>query len=271
MLNSVNMLQMSSLQVVQLSDTHLFSDPNQGLLGLTTLDSFTAVLKTLHQLQPHPDILLLTGDLSQDETPDSYWRLRNLVEPLRVPTYWLPGNHDQYPLMEEILDSDWISAQKAFQQGDWNFVLLNSMAPRQVYGKLAEQDLVWLDQQLSQLPKQPTLVALHHPPCSIGSNWMDRINLQNSDALFEVLDRYEQVKLVLFGHIHQEFDQTRRGVRYLGCPSTCVQFKPNQVDFAIDQQPPGFRLLTLYSNGEFDTEVKRVSYQLLPDLAATGY
>lgn len=271
MLNSVNMLQMSPLQVVQISDTHLFANPSQQLLGLTTLDSFTAVLKSLHQLQPSPDVLLLTGDLSQDETQRSYQHLRDLVEPLSIPTYWLPGNHDQYSLMEQILEGGWISAQKVFQQGGWNFLLLNSMAVGQVYGELSAASLVWLDQQLAHLPNQPTLIALHHPPCSIGSNWMDRINLRNSDALFDVLDRYEQVKLVLFGHIHQEFDNTRLGVRYLGCPSTCVQFKPNQQDFAVDQQSPGFRVLTLYPDGQFDTVIKRVNYQPLPNLTATGY
>jgi Icc protein len=271
MLNSVNMLQMSSLQVVQLSDTHLFSKPNKELLGLATLDSFIAVLRSLHQLQPYPDLLLLTGDLSQDETQQSYEYLRDLVEPFSIPTYWLPGNHDHYPLMEQILNGGWLSAQKVFQQGGWNFILLNSMMPGQVYGELAVEALVWLDQQLAHLPKHPTLIALHHPPCPIGSHWMDRINLRNSSALFEVLDRYEQVKLVLFGHIHQEFDSTRRGVRYLGCPSTCVQFKPNQNDFAVDQQFPGFRTLTLYPNGQFFTTIQRVRYEPLPNIDATGY
>lgn len=271
MLNSVNMLQMSSLQVVQLSDTHLFSNPDQELLGLATLDSFTAVLKSLHQLQPHPDVLLLTGDLSQDETQQSYEHLRDLIEPLSIPTYWLPGNHDQYPLMEKILDGGWLSAQKVFQRGGWNFILLNSMLPGQVYGKLSAESLMGLEQQLAHLPNHPTLIALHHPPCSIGSHWMDRINLRNAAALFEVLDRYQQVKLVLFGHIHQEFDYIRQGVRYLGCPSTCVQFKPNETDFAVDQQLPGFRMLTLYPDGQFNTVIKRVKYQPLPDMDSTGY
>lgn len=100
---------------------------------------------------------------------------------------------------------------------------------------------------------------------------MDQISLRNPDHLFAVLDRYPQVKVVLFGHIHQEFALTRAGIEYLGCPSTCVQFKPSQPDFALDQQPPGFRLLTLHPDGQFDTAIKRVNYQPLPDLAATGY
>jgi Icc protein len=100
---------------------------------------------------------------------------------------------------------------------------------------------------------------------------MDQIGLRNPDDLLAVIDRYPQVKLVLFGHIHQAFSTTRAGVQYLGCPSTCVQFKPDQPDFAIDQQPPGFLMLDLYPDGQFDSRIKRVNYQRLPDLAATGY
>jgi 3',5'-cyclic-AMP phosphodiesterase len=259
------------LHVVQISDTHLFAEPSRELLGLSTTESLTTVVEAIRRLQPQPDVLLLTGDLSQDESPQSYERLRHLIAPLGIPSYWLPGNHDDLPLMEQILCSGSISANKVFQIKGWNLMLLNSMVAGKVYGELTVDSLSWLEQQLQQRPHHPTLIALHHPPCSIGSNWMDQINLRNPDQLFAVLDRYDQVKVVLFGHIHQEFAATRAGVQYLGCPSTCVQFKPYQFDFALDQQQPGFRLLTLYPDGQVDTTVKRVNYQLLPNLAATGY
>lgn len=259
------------LQVVQISDTHLFSEPNRELLGLSTADSVTAVFSAVRQIQPKPDILLLTGDLSQDESTASYEHLRDLVTALEIPTFWLPGNHDCLPRMEQVLSTNWISPQKVFQQGGWNFILLNSMAAGKVYGKLSNASLNWLEQQLQQF-QQPTLIALHHPPCPVGSDWIDQIGLQDSDELLEVIDRYKHVKMVIFGHIHQEFAGTRKGVDYLGCPSTCVQFKPKNADFAIDEQRPGFRLLSLYPNGRYETSVQRVnSYCLLPNLAATGY
>lgn len=259
------------LQVVQISDTHLFADPTRELLGLSTAESLTTVLESIKQLQPKPDVLLFTGDLSQDESSESYERLRDLITPLGIPSYWLPGNHDQIPLMEQILCNSSILPDKVFQINNWNFILLNSMLPGKVYGELTVDSLSWLEQQLQQRMAHPTVVALHHPPCLIGSDWMDQIGLRNPDDLFAVLDRYEQVKVVLFGHVHQEFAAVRAGTHYLGCPSTCVQFKPYQPDFAIDQQRPGFRLLTLYPDGQFDAIVKRVNYRPLPNLAATGY
>lgn len=261
----------SPLLVAQITDTHLFADESQELLGLPTVKSFNAVLDCLQGLQPQPDLLLLTGDLSQDETMESYYRLYQSLLPLEIPAYWLPGNHDVPSVMEQVLNAAPITAEKTFQRGGWNFVLLNSALPDRVDGKLSAISLNWLEQQLQANLQSPTLLALHHPPFPIGSDWMDRINLQNSADLFAVLDRYPQVKLVLFGHIHQEFDDWRHSVRYLAAPSTCVQFKPKSANFALDQLKPGFRLLYLYSDGSYHTQVQRVGCVHPPDLASTGY
>jgi Icc protein len=86
-----------------------------------------------------------------------------------------------------------------------------------------------------------------------------------------VIDRYPQVRLVIFGHIHQEFERSRRGITYLGTPSTCIQFMPNSQKFSLDQTKPGFRLLNLYPNGMFNTKIERVAYTHQLDTTAMGY
>ena len=259
------------LRIVQLTDMHLFAENCRQLLGLPTLESFQAVVRHVALLQPQPDRLLLTGDLSQDGKPESYALLQAMLAPLAIPSYWLPGNHDRLPAMEQVLNKGLMSAQKAFQAGGWQFILLDSQVLGCVHGCLSAATLDWLDHQLSAFGALPTLISLHHPPFLVGSDWLDSSMLQNPDALFAVLDRHPQVKLVLFGHIHQEYSQTRRGVQYLGTPSTCIQFEPHSVEFALDQQQPGFRLLDLYPDGQWQTAVERSSYVPQLDLAATGY
>ncbi len=249
----------SPLLVAQITDTHLFAEVEQELLGVSTRNSLQAILAHLSQLQPKPNILLLTGDLSQDETRESYQQLHDLLAPLGIPTYWLPGNHDRLPLMQQVLNQPPIFSEKSFSTGGWHFLLLSSWIPGCVHGQLSEESLEWLDQQL-KLIREPTLIAIHHPPCSIDSDWMDAIKLQNSEELLAIIDRYSQVKLVLFGHIHQAFDDKIRGVCYLGSPSTCVQFKPKSVEFAIDRVQPGFRLLTLLPDGTFETKIERINW-----------
>lgn len=265
------MTQALPLLVAQLTDIHLFATPQQELVGLLTIESFQVVLQKLKQLKPSPDLLLLTGDLSQDHTKESYQHLEQLISPLGIPAYWLPGNHDSLPVMEQVLTKFPFLEQKSFQKGNWNFILLNSGVPGYVHGYLSGTTLDWLDRQLSELPPQPTLVALHHPPFLVNSEWLDSSTLQNPEELFAVLARYPQVKLVLFGHIHQEFDREFKGIRYLGSPSTCIQFKPKSEKFGLDVVEPGFRLLKLYPDGKVETQVERVEFAGPVDLAAKGY
>lgn len=251
------MNQMSRLIVAQITDTHLFATEKQQMLGVATDDSLQKVVARLSQIQPQPDILLLTGDLSQDETPQSYQRLKQIISPLEIPAYWIPGNHDDLPLMEQVLNQPPIFTDKSFTLGGWHFLLLSSWVAGKVYGKISQESLEWLEKQLQSIADKPTLIALHHPPCAIASKWMDEINLQNPEELYAIIDRYSQIKLVLFGHVHQAFENPRHGVQYLGSPSTCVQFKPQSVEFAIDSTQPGFRLLTLNSDGTFETQIER--------------
>ncbi len=247
-----------SLLVAQITDTHLFAEFESEVFGVQTNNSLQAVVEKLKALQPQPDILLLTGDLSQDESSLSYNRLSNFIAPLNIPTYWLPGNHDNLPVMEQVLQHPPINATKSFTSGGWNFLLISSLIPGCVHGEISQQSLDWLELQLQQNSSFPTLIAIHHPPCLINSQWMDNINLRNYEEFLAVCDRYPQVKLVVFGHIHQEFATVRRGVNYLGCPSTCVQFQPQSKEFTIDKQAqPGFRLINLFTDGTYNTEIVR--------------
>jgi 3',5'-cyclic-AMP phosphodiesterase len=246
------------LLVAQLTDTHLFADGSQTMFDCRTNDTFAAVVARVAALAPRPDCLLLTGDISQDDSVASYEYARSLIGPLQIPTYWLRGNHDQNGAAIAALNGGGITADKSFEQGGWRFILLDSMVRDEPGGRLAESQLAYLEQQLqtAKLTPIPTLVAVHHHPIACGLAGMDAIGLANAADLFAVLDGYPQVKLVINGHIHQEFATERAGVTYLGTPSTCIQLKPQQVKMELDtERSPGFRLLRLYADGRFETEV----------------
>ncbi|MGE5657483.1 MAG: 3',5'-cyclic-AMP phosphodiesterase [Actinomycetota bacterium] len=250
------MIQVAPLLIAQITDTHLFADASQEFMGVSTTQSLQTVIK---RLQEFPlDALLLTGDLSQDETPESYHRLASLLTALEIPIYWLPGNHDCLPVMAQVLNQPPFSPAKSFQVGNWHFLLLSTAAPGFVHGVLSPESLQWLDSQLQQIGDRPAIVALHHPPLPIHSEWMDRMLLHNPEEFLTIIDRYSSVKIVLSGHIHQAFNQQRCEVSYLGTPSTCVQFKPQLPNLVIDPISPGFRLLTLAADGTWETKVERV-------------
>ncbi len=261
----------SSLLVAQITDTHLYADAQKELLGLRTSRSLQAVIDQVNALERRPDLLLLTGDLSQDGTAKSYELLQELLSPLAIPAYWVPGNHDCPKTMAQVLMRSPISPQKSFRADSWHIVLLDSSVFGCVHGSLTAKSLAWLDQELSQSQGAPTLIAFHHPPFLNGSDWMNDIGLLNAEDFFAVCDRHPHVKVVLFGHIHQNFSRQRNRVNYLGTPSTCIQFKPNSDKFALDEEQPGLRLVTLYSDGKWESHVERVFHSCDLDFAAAGY
>ncbi|MCY1394617.1 3',5'-cyclic adenosine monophosphate phosphodiesterase CpdA [compost metagenome] len=257
--------------LVQLSDSHLFADTRGTLLGMNTGDSLQRVVEQVLQEQPKVDLLLATGDLSQDGTADSYRRFRQTTAKIASPARWLCGNHDERPQMAEVAaGSDLL--QPVVDIGNWRVTLLDSAVPGSVPGYLADDQLQLLAQSLSEAPERHHLICFHHQPVPIDCAWMDPIGLRNPHALFDVLERFPQVRALLWGHIHQAFDQQRNGVRLLASPSTCIQFEPHSDDFKLDDKAPGYRWLRLHADGSLDTGVSRLrDFTFVPDYESDGY
>ncbi|MBE9184521.1 3',5'-cyclic-AMP phosphodiesterase [Microcoleus sp. LEGE 07076] len=253
------MTTVSPLRVAQITDTHLFAEFDRTWKGLSTAHTLSSVLDRLQQIQPPPDLLLLTGDLSQDETPESYELLASLISPLKIPAYWIPGNHDNIPVMQQILDKPPISPEKSWKLGNWQFLLLSSVEAGCDGGRLSPESLDWLDSQLQQTGDRFVIISLHHHPLAIDCEIMDSMMLHNAAEFFAIVDRYPQIKIVLCGHIHQEFQQQRGLVSYLGTPSTCIQLLPKTSPIVLDTIGPGFRLLELAIDGTWTTKIERVA------------
>lgn len=239
----------------QITDTHIASDPDERYDGVDTLASLNDVIGALLRQDPAPDFVLATGDLANDPTPGAYGRLLHSLERLPVPVCCLPGNHDDPELMTRMLPRGRISAPRAVRSGNWILPLLNTCVPGREGGRLSGSELAFLDSCLRSDGATHALVCLHHPPVSVGSPWMDAMGLDNGADLFRIVDASPAVKAVLWGHIHQRFDQCQNGVRLLGTPSTCVQFTPGSDRYIKAEAQPGYRSLRLNPDGKIDTSV----------------
>ncbi|NJM46499.1 MAG: hypothetical protein HC860_10200 [Alkalinema sp. RU_4_3] len=100
--------------VVQITDTHLFAEPEGEMFGCRTRETFDTVIEAIAQLETKPDLLLLTGDVSQDDSVASYVYVRSRLQDLNIPSYWLPGNHDQEEGASAFLHGGCVSAEKDF-------------------------------------------------------------------------------------------------------------------------------------------------------------
>ena len=106
----------------------------------------------------------------------------------------------------------------------------------------------------------------------IGADWMREIGLRNREDFWQVIDRFPQVKVVLWGHIHQTHEQQRNGVQLLATPSTCIQFTSGSRKFSVEDLAPGYRWFELQASGNFTTEVGRaLDFEFELDQNSSGY
>lgn len=244
------------IRLVQLTDLHLLADPQALLWGnLNTRRSMAAVLAHAGQQCFPVDLMVISGDIAEKAEPEAYQWVLECFQDLEIPVYCLPGNHDDPVSMGKILNHANVSTEPLIRFKAWQIILLNSVAGDKNQGYLAKEQLALLDQSLADRPDLNALIFLHHPPVSIGSDWMDAMGLGNTADFFTVLDQYPNVRGVIWGHIHQEFCAKRHGVWLLGSPSTCVQFAPHSKHFQIDRPGPGYRWLALYPEGQIETQV----------------
>lgn len=257
--------------LLQLTDPHLFADPQGQLLDVTTRRSFEAVLELALERSLPAEALVLTGDLVHDESPEGYRALRRLLDRTGLPYYCIPGNHDSHRLMKDLLGPAALAPIAVRTVGDWNLVFLDSTEPGRESGRLGQTRLVSLGELLAA-DSAPAVVFLHQHPIPVQSAWMDALGVEDGEDLLMVCDRHPQVKAVVCGHIHQEFAERHGALQILGTPSTCVQFKPRCADFAIDTRPPGYREIKLLENGRIHSQVIRLSgYPERASAAAAGY
>jgi Icc protein len=247
------------LRIVQLTDLHLYADPSGRLLGQNTRHTLELVFDLIRRTFWPADRLILTGDLVHDESEAGYQALHQRLSLFGTPCSCLPGNHDATKPMARALNRGIVSTAPDLRCGTWNLIFLDSTIAGDDAGHLSEGQLARLEATLTRHPQAHALVCLHHQPVPIGSPWMDAIGLRNARDLFCTLDRHPQVRGLLWGHVHQELQAERKGVRLLATPSTCVQFLPASEAFAVDTATPGFRWLELHPDGRISTGVERIA------------
>lgn len=261
-----------SVRLVQVTDTHLYADTSHVLVGMNCEQGLLDVIELIQQEEGKLDGVLVTGDASQDNSSISYQRLYDTLAKLDADQHWIPGNHDEWKAMQRALGEEHQCFRQYIDIAGWRIIMLCSNVVGAVHGLLKPAELELLESGLRQSAGRHVLICLHHNPVPVQAAWLQQHALQNPDELFAIIDRYPQVKAVLFGHIHHELRQLRNGVVYLGSPSTCIQFHPTNAEFALDHRNPGYRWLELHASGELNTGVNRVrNKRYAVDFSGIGY
>ena len=242
-----------NLRLIQVTDPHLFASSGKSLRGVDTDLSLQKVLGRVGQ-DRQADVLLLSGDLVQDESREGYQRLKQYVDTLGLPTFSIPGNHDDPEIMEQVLAGSKSQVGGHAIIHNWCLIFVSSFLKGSAAGRISESELQRLSNVLDNNSDKYVLICLHHHPVEIGSRWLDGVGLENSTAFWNIVDEYSNVRCIIWGHVHQEHDSLRNGARLLSTPSTCAQFRPGSDDFEIDTRPPAYRWIQLTDDGDVTSQ-----------------
>lgn len=254
-------------RLLQLTDFHIFADHSKRLKGIDTNSCLEHVVQHVLASGVAIDHVIVTGDHTHDEEPDSYAFAKSQLQRLAEHWWQVPGNHDDRSTLRSVFPNvdgtgdDQIRFQ--FDADSWTCIGLDSHLPGSVSGQIETKQIDWLKSQLDKSKARHIAVFLHHPPVDIQSEWMDQIGLEGRNLLAEVVKADSRIQLIVCGHVHHDFRSQLHQATVLASPSTGIQFDPNGTAPTFTSDAPGYRLIELSADG-WTTEVIRV-----PEAAGT--
>ncbi|WP_330252100.1 metallophosphoesterase [Nocardia sp. NBC_00565] len=246
--------------VAQISDTHFD-------LGARNAERAERVLAYLADLRRRPDVILVTGDVTDSGKPEQYAEAR-VVLAADIPVYPIPGNHDDRAAFRTALLGEPASSapiNHAHRVGNLTVALLDSSIPGEASGRLTEETYDWLRGVLAAAPADaPILLALHHPPAHLFSPVIDEISLTEPEKLAEVVASDERIVGVITGHAHSSAATTFAGRPLLIAPSTAsvlggeweLELPDRVMDYAPD---PALALHVIDENHRMTTHFRSVA------------
>jgi Icc protein len=232
--------------LAQISDPHVTVGPEDA----GSAEALAAAVASVAAIDPPPDALLLSGDLTEHATSEEYTLAAELLEPLSMPIHLLVGNHDDADGLRAHLGAPGEPGeplQYSRDLGALRLVACDTAVAGQAAGALGPERLGWLETELELARDKPTVLAMHHPPVLIGVGVLDEIGLAEADrlALAGLLARNPQVKRIVSGHVHRGAVGGLGGCPVFLCPSSHLQLALDlgaDSEIALVREPPAFAL-----------------------------
>lgn len=244
-----------SFVIAQFSDSHLFAHAQMKHCGANVYNNLEKVLRAIADLK-HVDVLIFTGDLTQDHTECSYKNFAHLVKAhsFHQPIYYLPGNHDEVALLDKYLHGSPFSKATCIETSHWQIMLINSKSKTPA-GRVSSAQMTKIKQQANREKFQ--WLFMHHHPVDMGY-FIDRHHLLDSTLFWQDATELPDLRGIACGHVHRgevlQQSTTGKPCDVLTCPATSIQFDPAKDTVSALPTGPGFRLIELDDSGHYHTQ-----------------
>ena len=231
--------------IAQISDTHI-APPGQKTYGVAPMaENLERCVEHINHLMMPPDLVLLSGDVTNDFSQSEALRAASILKTLSCPFYVVPGNHDDRDVLWDVFGGGGIPARAdgfisyVIDGGAVRIIALDSLFVGQSGGEICDRRAAWLRDVLDQGGDQPTVIFMHHPPMKCGVPESDLDGFVGADALGDIVVEYPNIERILCGHIHLLTHTRWRGTVVTTAPSMGMQ-----LDLDLSQSKPSRFLLS---------------------------
>jgi len=204
------------LRILHLSDTHLFGDDTLHYGVVDTMAALRRVLARAETLDA-VDVVVASGDLSDDGSVESYRRLRGELDRWAAShgaaVVYAMGNHDLRDGFEHVIGE----RTGVTTIAGCRIVRLDSSVPGFGYGEIEPEQLDWLRATLAVTAPNGSIVVLHHPPVPASTPLLTALELQNPSAVLDICAAAD-VRLILCGHYHHSLVTQAAGIPVVVAP-----------------------------------------------------
>lgn len=247
--------------VAQISDTHILSPASDQPAAELRADCLRRCVADINRQQP--DAVIFTGDTVQHGQPEEYARLRELLAPLEVPVYLVPGNRDDKNEMRAAfrdyayLPKDGGFLQYVIEEYVVRLVAIDSTSRGERKGVCCPARQAWLEEVLGAQPDKPTLLFIHHPPFDIADHYIGGYRQpEEAAALADIVSRHPQVKGLLCGHVHWPIERDWAGTEARIMPSVAVDLRKG-IDETEARGRPVYMLHRLSRGTSFASQARK--------------
>ena len=220
--------------IAQITDTHLADADTADPVFRTRAENLRQCIADINGLDPRPDAVIHTGDMTQHGLAAEFAQARALLAALEVPLYVTPGNRDGREGMARAFagDGDMMSAcafvHYAVEEHPVRLLAVDTLAnDGGVKGDLCHTRLAMLDATLAEAPARPTALFMHHPPFDVPGA-PDPFSYQRRQAaadLAALVSRHPQVVRIFTGHKHRPWTAAVGGVAASTVPSVATDLR----------------------------------------------
>lgn len=237
--------------VAQITDPHVGRTIPFPSGEVKLYNQLVKAVDSVNNLDPLPDILVVSGDLANHGSEDDYRRVHDLFKTLKMPCYIVVGNHDQRSSLRTIfsehtyMDTESEYIQYTVEDRPVRIIVLDTLAEGSHRGLLDEERLEWLDRKLAENLQKPTMIFMHHPPFETGMPYPDSLGMDGKEELGKIIEKYQNIEAVVSGHTHREAALRWKGTIAYTTPSSSFSYNLEFHD--VDDldplmEPPAYRI-----------------------------